>query len=57
MFFKNKSTGLVWEVEHPDHIKRCKNDSNYEEVKITTKAKNEPKQIEKEESKKSSKKK
>lgn len=33
MFFKNKSTGVVWEVVHPDHIKRCQNDNNYEEVK------------------------
>jgi hypothetical protein len=32
MFFKNKNTGLVWEVVHPDHIKRCKNDPNYELV-------------------------
>lgn len=42
MFFKNKSTGLVWEVVHPDHIKRCQNDDNYEEVKPQTK-KAEPK--------------
>jgi hypothetical protein len=33
MFFKNKETGLTWEVVHPDHIKRCKNDVKYEEVK------------------------
>jgi hypothetical protein len=32
MFFKNKETGLIWEVTHVDHIKRCKADSNYEEV-------------------------
>jgi hypothetical protein len=32
MFFKNKDTGLVWEVIDEDHIKRCKNDSSYEEV-------------------------
>lgn len=32
MKFKNKETGLVWEVVHPDHIKRCKNDSTYELV-------------------------
>ncbi|MGG3683961.1 hypothetical protein [Aeribacillus composti] len=30
MKFKNKETGLVWEVVHPDHIKRCKNDPTYE---------------------------
>lgn len=33
MFFKNKETGLVWEVVHPDHIKRCQNDDKYEVVK------------------------
>lgn len=33
MLFKNKNTGLTWEVTHPDHIKRCKKDDNYEEVK------------------------
>lgn len=33
MFFLNKSTGLIHEVTHEDHIKRCLNDSNYEEVK------------------------
>lgn len=43
MFFKNKSTGLVWEVVHPDHIKRCQNDDNYEEVKKDTQVKEEPK--------------
>jgi hypothetical protein len=32
MFFKNKSTSVVWEVVHPDHIKRCQNDDNYEVV-------------------------
>lgn len=32
MFFKNKETGLVWEVVDEDHIKRCQNDPNYEEV-------------------------
>ncbi|ARK30774.1 hypothetical protein [Halalkalibacter krulwichiae] len=41
MKFKNKLTGLVWEVVDPDHIKRCKKDANYEEVrevKSTSKA-------------------
>ncbi|MDQ1003970.1 hypothetical protein QFZ28_004370 [Neobacillus niacini] len=33
MFFKNKETGLVWEVVDEDHIKRCQNDPSYEEVK------------------------
>ncbi|WP_186320637.1 hypothetical protein [Fictibacillus phosphorivorans] len=32
MFFKNKETGLIWEVTDVDHIKRCNADSNYEEV-------------------------
>jgi hypothetical protein len=32
MFFKNKETGLIWEVTHGDHIKRCTKDPNYEEV-------------------------
>ncbi|MBD8006544.1 hypothetical protein [Bacillus norwichensis] len=50
MFFKNKTTGLVWEVTHPDHIKRCQNDNNYEEVKQGAKVKVEPKQVEKKKS-------
>ncbi|MGG3925682.1 hypothetical protein ABET51_06745 [Metabacillus fastidiosus] len=33
MLFKNLTSGLIWEVTDPDHIKRCTNDSNYEEVK------------------------
>lgn len=41
MFFKNKSTGLVWEVIHSDHIKRCQNDDNYEEVKVQSKKETE----------------
>jgi hypothetical protein len=32
MFFKNKSTGVVWEVVANDHINRCQNDPNYEVV-------------------------
>jgi hypothetical protein len=31
MFFKNKNTGLVWEVEG-ELFERLKNDSNYELV-------------------------
>jgi hypothetical protein len=44
MFFKNKSTGLVWEVSHPDHIKRCLKDENYQEVKLEKPKKDTPKQ-------------
>ena len=43
MLFKNKETGLVWEVTHPDHIKRCEKDDNYEEVKPSKKQKQAPK--------------
>lgn len=32
MWFKNKQTGLVWEIEALDSIKRCQNDDTYEEV-------------------------
>jgi len=39
MFFKNKSTGVVHEVNHEDTIKRCQKDDNYEEVKKPTKPK------------------
>lgn len=35
MLFKNKVTGLIWEVKHPDHIKRCNKSKDYEEVKVT----------------------
>lgn len=46
MLFKNKKTGLVWKVTHPDHIKRCKNDDYYElVVEKVEKPKEEPKQI------------
>jgi hypothetical protein len=45
MFFKNKETGLVWEVVHPDHIKRCKNDENYEEVKVEKKKVEKSKEV------------
>lgn len=31
-WFKNTETGLVWEVTGEDTVKRCENDSNYEEV-------------------------
>ncbi|WP_198510385.1 hypothetical protein [Bacillus solitudinis] len=34
MKFKNKLTGLVWDVVDADHIKRCEKDKNYEEVKV-----------------------
>lgn len=37
MLFKNKQTGLMWEVVHPDHIKRCQKDDNYEVVKTQPK--------------------
>lgn len=43
MLFKNKLTGLVWGVEHPDHIKRCQISDNYEMVK-EVKPKETPKQ-------------
>lgn len=33
MFFKNMETGLIHEVTNEDHINRCLNDLNYEEVK------------------------
>ena len=29
MFFKNKESGLVWEVNDADQINRCENDENY----------------------------
>lgn len=43
MFFKNKLTGLVWEVVHPDHIKRCEKDDNYEVFKPEKVKKEAPK--------------
>ncbi|MFC4182992.1 hypothetical protein [Saccharococcus thermophilus] len=33
MLFRNKKTGLVWEIVDEDHIKRLHNDDDYEEVK------------------------
>lgn len=33
MLFRNKKTGLVWEIVDEDHIKRLRNDDDYEEVK------------------------
>jgi hypothetical protein len=51
MFFKNKTTNLVWEVVHPDHIKRCQKDDNYEEVKVQPN-KPEPKKAPKQTTKK-----
>ncbi|MBP1935098.1 hypothetical protein [Ammoniphilus resinae] len=48
MFFLNKDTGLIWEVVDADSIKRCQNDSNYEEV--------EKPRVEQEEASKSAKK-
>lgn len=32
MKFRNKATGLTWEVHEENHIKRCMADSNYEVV-------------------------
>lgn len=55
MFFKNKTTGLIWEVTQPDHIKRCQNDDNYEEVKAVKKEADKPKPTKKTSQKKSSK--
>lgn len=33
MLFRNKKTGLVWEIVDENHIKRLQNDDDYEEVK------------------------
>ena len=33
MLFRNKKTGLVWEIVDEDHIQRLKNDDDYEVVK------------------------
>ncbi|MGG3919917.1 hypothetical protein ABEV38_19230 [Parageobacillus thermoglucosidasius] len=41
MFFRNKKTGLVWEIVDEDHIKRLQNNDDYEEVK---EEKEQPKQ-------------
>jgi len=43
VFFRNKKTGLVWEVVDEDHIKRLKNDDDYEEVKEEKEKKQTPK--------------
>ncbi|MFS0776080.1 hypothetical protein ABC255_08750 [Neobacillus sp. 3P2-tot-E-2] len=43
MFFKNLQTGVEWEVTDPDHVKRCQNDKNYEEVKQEQPKKEQPK--------------
>ena len=32
MLFRNKKTGLVWEIVDEDHIQRLKNDDDYEEI-------------------------
>ncbi|MGD6896106.1 hypothetical protein [Bacillus infantis] len=32
MFYKNKVTGLIWEVVDSDHIMRCENDPDYVKV-------------------------
>jgi hypothetical protein len=41
LLFRNKKTGLVWEIVDEDHIKRLQNDDDYEEVK---EQKEQPKQ-------------
>ncbi|MBE2931301.1 hypothetical protein HPJ92_01845 [Anoxybacillus flavithermus] len=33
MLFRNKKTGLIWEIVDEDHIQRLKNDDDYEVVK------------------------
>lgn len=33
MWFKNKTTGVKWEIVDKELIKRLSNDDNYEEVK------------------------
>lgn len=42
MKFKNKETGVVWDIVDETHIKRCENDSNYE--KVVEKKKSEKKE-------------
>lgn len=42
MLFRNKKTGLVWEIVDEDHIKRLQNNEDYEEVK--EEQKEQPKQ-------------
>jgi hypothetical protein len=34
VFFRNKKTGLVWEIVDEDHIQRLKNDDDYEVVEV-----------------------
>ncbi|MGA5663715.1 hypothetical protein ACPCZR_30400 [Bacillus bombysepticus] len=31
-WFLNTQTGVKWEINDPDHVNRCKNDPDYEEV-------------------------
>lgn len=32
MLFKNKLTGVTWDIQNDEHIKRCSKDSDYEKV-------------------------
>jgi len=43
MWFKNKKSGIKWEVSSKDMITRLQNDEEYEEVKII---KRKPKETE-----------
>lgn len=43
MLFRNKKTGLIWEIVDEDHIKRLQNDDGYEEVKEEKEKKQTPK--------------
>ena len=42
MLFRNKKTGLVWEIVDEDHIQRLKNDDDYEVVKEEKEATKQP---------------
>jgi len=35
MWFKNIKSGIKWEVENKDIIKRLQNDEEYEEIKVS----------------------
>ncbi|MBE2914745.1 hypothetical protein [Anoxybacillus flavithermus] len=37
MLFRNKKTGLIWEIVDEDHIQRLKNDDDYEVKKEQSK--------------------
>lgn len=39
MWFKNKLTGVTWQITDESHIKRLKADKNYETVNDPTKPK------------------